>query len=157
MTLTSIVEQISQLTGAQFGRAAAGSIEALAALGASDDVLDFYRDFDPKVYVEINGARLWPSRELIGENTNYVPGCDLRPRGFFVIGSTDCGDAFCLDQRPRSSGQVVLMTHDVSWEEVTDQDIERYTLVAASSFVAFLKSFVAGTLPMEPLHDPQAT
>ena len=156
MQIFEVAQQISKQALIELGTASESTVEQLRTLGAPQQVLDFYRQHDPRECAQIKFARLWPAKELIEENTNYVPGADLRPRGLFVVGTTGSGDAYCIDLRPGSTNQVVLMSHEINWAEASDQQIDGHTLMVAGSFHEFLRHFANGTLQDEPLHSPRA-
>ncbi|WP_156885957.1 SMI1/KNR4 family protein [Rheinheimera baltica] len=78
--------------------------------------------FEPSETAEVNGVRLYPVDELVGENTNYVPGANLSPKGYVVIATTEYGDAYCVDLNDEMHGHhpLVLMSHGVDWQDLSD-------------------------------------
>jgi len=92
-------------------------------------------------------VRLWPIKELVVENTRMVPGADLHPRGFLVVATTDCGDAYCVDLKaPSANSPVVLYSHDEDWEHADESRLLAFRRVVASSFSDFLADFASGRL-----------
>ena len=47
------------------------------------------------------------------------------------------------------------MTHELSWEEMSDGEVQSLRKVVSESFAEFLERFVGGRLDKEPLFDPQ--
>src|SRR5436853_2493602 len=115
-----IVELIARNTGVSFGPATPESLEQLTALGCPADVAAFYALHEPSECAELCGIRLWPIADIVGENTELLPGADLCPRGYVVFATTEFGDAFCLDLNPmphrQASPTVVVMSHELDWE-----------------------------------------
>jgi hypothetical protein len=158
MGQTKLVMEITAQTGVAFRRASLEDIERLKKLGAPDEVLDFFANHEPSDCAEISGARLWPIAELILENSDYVPGADLHPRGFLVIATNEYGDSFCVDLavQGKQSRPVVIMSHELSWEEISEEEVHALRKVIAGSFDEFLELFVAGRLDKQPLFEPRA-
>jgi hypothetical protein len=48
------------------------------------------------------------------------------------------------------------MSHELSWEEMSDVEVLALRKVVAESFVEFLERFVSGRLDKEPMFEPQA-
>ena len=158
MDKRKIVQDLATQTGVAFRRASSEDIAQLKILGAPDEILDFFTNYEPSDCAEISGARLWPIAELIHENKDYVPGADLQPRGFLVIATNECGDSFCVDFSVpgKQSCPVVIMSHELSWEEMSEKEVHALRKVVAQSFTEFLELFVAGRLDKEPLFEPNA-
>jgi hypothetical protein len=158
MNNAKLVMEIAAKTGVAFQRAASEDLVRLKDLGAPEEVVDFFTYHEPCDCAEISGVRLWPISELIHENSDYVPGADLHPRGFIVIATNECGDSFCVDLavQDKQSHPIVIMSHELSWVEMSDEEVRALRKVVAASFVEFLECFVAGGLDKEPLFEPAA-
>lgn len=148
--------EIAAVTGVTLRPASREDVARLKALGGPTAVLDFFAMFEPEDCAEISGARLWPIAEIVRENSEFIPGADLHPRGFLVIGTTEFGGAYCVDLTGSSdrSQQVVLMSHELSWKEMSDSQVRALRKMVAGSFDEFLEHFVAGGLDQEPLFEP---
>jgi SMI1/KNR4 family protein SUKH-1 len=151
MTFRNVAQRIVERSGVELHPAAEEDVSRFADLGAMGLVRDFFAQFEPSACAEIAGARLWPIAELVVENTALVPGADLHPRGFLVVGTTDCGDAYCVDLKAGGSDPpVVLYSHEEDWEAADDVQLLALRKVVARSFTEFLEAFAAGTLDREP-------
>jgi hypothetical protein len=158
MDQTKLVMDITAQTGVAFHRASSEDLALLKKLGAPEEVLDFFAYHEPIDCAEISGARLWPIAELIHENSDYVPGADLHPRGFLVIATNECGDSFCIDLsvQEKQFRPVLIMSHELSWEEMSDEEVRALRKEVAESFIEFLEFFAAGRLEKEPFFEPPA-
>jgi hypothetical protein len=137
--------------------ASAESLAALDVLRFPNSVREFYANHEPSTCAEIDNVRLWPADDVARENTDFVPGCDLHPRGYAVFATTVFGDTFCLDlNEPEGSGNipVVLMSHEFNWDEMDPDEIRRLRKVVARSFDHWLELFAVGRLETEPLFKP---
>jgi SMI1/KNR4 family protein SUKH-1 len=115
----------------------------------------FYRSFEPSRCAEIAKVRLWPINDVLIENTDAVPGCDVQPLGYVAFATTIYGDAFCFDTGARENGspsKVVLISHELDWEGKTRAEVFPLAKPVADSFEQFLERFVAETLDIEPLY-----
>jgi hypothetical protein len=157
-----LVEKLSADTDIAFGPATPADLEALEGLKVPPEIVSFYRRFEPQEYVELGEVRLWPIGDILRENTNYVPGCDLIPHGYIVFASNLFGDSYCFDiNQMNESGQapVVLMAHDEPWSEF-DADyiaeyIEEARLKVADNLEDFLQKFQAETLETDPSYEEE--
>jgi len=147
-----LANRIGVLADTQLRPAAEGDLTKLQALGLPSLVVDFYRSYEPAEYAEIEGVRLWPISEVIEENQRYVPGVDVCPHGFVVFASTVSGDAYCFDLAV-TEPRVVLLSHEVPFEGMPRQQIQALAKSVAANLDAFLSSFAAGTLELEPLDE----
>ena len=128
-------------------------LKSAQAAGFPDELLDFYRQCEPKRSCIELKQRIWSIQNAIIENTNAVPGCALSPHGFIVFASTMCGDAYCIDTNVATSEghhPVVLFSHEMIGEDASLSDIEPLRLEVASSLEDFLEKFTNGTLNEEP-------
>ena len=97
MELRNLINKIAQESDVIFRSAEPGDIETLSSLNLPPSVIDFYKRFEPQDCAEIDGVRLWPIKEMLRENTDFVPGADIHKYGYIVFATTDFGDAYCLD------------------------------------------------------------
>jgi hypothetical protein len=118
-----------------------------------EELVDFYRHWEPaKGCVELK-QRIWSIKNAIVENADAVPGCALAPHGFIVFASTMCGDSYCIDTNVRGSDghhPVVLFSHEVIEEDMPRADIMPYRKEVASSLKDFLSQFTNETLSEKP-------
>ncbi len=152
MNYQAIASKISKLLSVQLGSPSQEELENLAALDPPEAVLRFYEQHAPNAMIQIGNVRLQTIDDLIEENTNYVPGADLRPHGFITFATTICGDAYCTDCSELKSHDppIVIMAHEVSFEE-----LDRATILSARKRVAdnldeFLTRFLSESLDTEP-------
>jgi hypothetical protein len=150
-----LLEDIIEKSGISFRPAPGSSVDQLGAIGVPEDALAFYRTSEPSKCAEIDGVRLWPISEILSENKDYVPGCYIHPFGYVVFSTTLFGDAFCFDTNTSASkatAPVVLIAHDLDWEEMKHKDIAKLAKRTATSFQYFLEAYASGTLDIEPLY-----
>lgn len=57
----------------------------------------FFSECMPQEEVEIRNLVFYPLSRILAENSDYVPGCIIKPFGFVTIASTLDGDAFAVD------------------------------------------------------------
>jgi hypothetical protein len=139
----------------EFRPAASAALEQLRAIGAPEDALEFYRDSAPTKCSEIDDIRLWPIVDVLEENKDYVPGCFIQPHGYVVFATTIFGDVFCFDTNAtpsRVTAPIVLIAHDLNWDEMKREDIAKLTKPISAGFGEFLQKFVSETLDIDPLY-----
>jgi hypothetical protein len=124
-------------------------LEKLAALGVPEDLMAFYRRFEPTECADLGDVRLWPITEIVGENTDFVPGAYLFPKGFVVFSTTSFGDTFCFRRSVRDSG-VLLFSHEIWYEELSPSAVASYGTTVAANFGDFLEMALSDTLQIEP-------
>lgn len=127
-------------------------------MGVPQEAIRFYREAEPTRCVEIAKIRLWPIKDVIEENTDYVPGCYVRPHGYVVFSTTIYGDTYCFDLNSSNSAPstpIVLLSHEIFDETTTKEDVIKVAKKIAPDLSAFLNGFAAGELDMEPIYpDP---
>jgi hypothetical protein len=79
VTNTELRDQIAAKSGILLQRANETGIEQLRSLKAPEDAIAFYREAEPAECAEIEKIRIWPIKDVVEENTNYVPGCWTEP------------------------------------------------------------------------------
>jgi hypothetical protein len=151
---TNLAKQLSQKAEVPFRPASPESLSALQQLGVPEDVLSFFRGFEPTTCAEIASVRLWPIQEMLAENKDYVPGLFIFKYGYIVFSTTVFGDAFCFDTRASAGKQtapIVLISHDGhDWDSVTPEEIANFKKPTASNFEMFLKAFLNETIDIQP-------
>jgi hypothetical protein len=155
MRLEELVDQVSEDTHIVFGPGRPEDLEALSRLKVPPKIIEFYRKFEPRDCVELGEVRLWPIRDIVRENSDYVPGADIHPHGYIVFASTICGDPYCFDiNEANEAGDVpvVLMSHELYFPEIPSHDIKRLRKKVAVNFEEFLRKFHARSLEKEPLY-----
>jgi hypothetical protein len=70
-----MAKQIAEKSGVALRPASEKSHSALQHLGIPDDVIAFFNEFEPAECADIDGVRIWPAKEVLAENKDYVPGC----------------------------------------------------------------------------------
>jgi hypothetical protein len=149
----SLLDEIKEKSKAEFQPAASAALEQLRSIGVPEDALAFYRDSEPAKCAEIDDIRLWPIVDVLGENKDFVPGCFIQPHGYVVFATTIFGDAFCFDTNTATSkatAPVVLIAHDLNWDEIKREDIVTLAKPTAVSFEGFLRAYVSETLDIQP-------
>jgi hypothetical protein len=153
----NLAKAISRQSGVAVHPAAPELLSALQELHAPDSAVAFFREFEPAECAEIDGVRLWPVKEVLAENKDYVPGCFIIQHGYVVFATTLFGDAFCFDTnegRTQEATPIVLIAHDWDWDEISPEAISRLKKATAPNFEAFLRAYVDGTLDIQPNYDP---
>jgi hypothetical protein len=152
MNYNDIVAQISQHSGIQLGPPAEEHLARLSSLQPPESLMRFYRLHAPTREVEIGNVRLQTIHGLIEENADYVPGADLHRHGFITFATTTCGDAYCTDcsESINEDPSIVIMSHEVSFEELDRRTILSVRKRVADNLEDFLVRFLAKTLDTEP-------
>jgi hypothetical protein len=153
MDYKEVATHISSQAGVSLRPASRDDLRTFAELGAPEAVLVFYREYEPEVEVELGHVRLWPITDIVVENTEAVPGADLHPHGFVTFATTIYGDAFCFDTGAaanKSDAPVVIMTHEVIFEDLEREVIMSARKRVASGFDDFLSQFVNEALDLKP-------
>lgn len=158
MDYAVVAKQIADLSGTNLGAAERESLTALMELGAPRALLRFLADFEPQSEAEIGKVRLLPIADVLVENTEGVPGADLRPHGFVTFATTIYGDAYCFDtglEPAKSDAPVVIMPHEVVFEDLDGETIMATRKTVATGFDDWLTQFIAGSLDTEPSYPPR--
>jgi len=129
-----------------FTKATDSDILYLKGLNLSDDIIDFYKKYNPKNIFEINGIRLLSINKIKEENNDYTPGYILCPRGYCVIASTIFGDVYCVDTKTKENS-IYIASHDEIDEEALELDNK--IIFITDNFLDFLNKFVDGKLVKE--------
>ena len=152
MTSPELINVIAQRSETRLRPASSEAIAQLQTLGLTGGVVDFYRRYEPAECAEIDDVRLWPISEVVAENRSYVPGANLVGHGFVVFATTVFGDAYCFDFS-EDGPPVVLMSHEVNYEDMSVAKIKALRKPIASNLDAFLDAFAAGSLDMAPMEE----
>jgi hypothetical protein len=158
MDYAVVAKQIADLSGTDLRAAEPESLTALMELGAPRALLRFLADFEPQGETEIGKVRLLPIADVLVENTEAVPGVDLKPHGFVTFATTIYGDAYCFDtglEPARADAPVVIMTHEVIFEDLDRETIMAARKTVATGFDDWLTQFIAGSLDTEPSYPPR--
>ena len=155
----NILDQIRQKTSTEFRPASPADPEALRTLHLPEDVSAFYRQVEPVKYAEIGKVRLWPIRNILQKNKDYVPGYCANSCGYVVFSTTIYGDAFCFDTHSAAhplNSTIVLIAHDLEPEndEIKREDLAKLAKPIAASFGDFLQAFVLEKLDTVPIYPP---
>ena len=157
-TWAKLAKEITSKSDVAFHPASVEDLAKLKALRVPPDAISFFREFEPAECAEIEGVRLWPVREVLAENSDYVPGCYIAQHGYVVFATTLFGDTFCFDLNAIQQNKgtpVVLLAHDCwDWDEITPEIIGRLKKLAAADFEKFLEKYIAGSLDIEPNYEP---
>ena len=83
---------------------------------------------------------------VIEENTDYVPGCYVRPHGYIVFSTTIYGDAYGFDLNSANSttSPIALLSHEIFDETSTKEEVSKVAKKIAPDLVAFLHLFAPG-------------
>lgn len=154
----NLYREIAEKSKVELRPASESQLRQLIELGVPQDVIRFYREAEPTRCAEIARIRLWPIKDVIEENTDYVPGCFVRPHGYVVFSTTIYGDTYCFDLNSANSiasAPVVLLSHEIFDDTTTREDVSKIAKKIAPNLSAFLTAFAAGGLDMEPIYpDP---
>lgn len=149
-----LVAKLVERDGAQLRPASAEDLAAARTAGFPDELIEFYRHWEPEDCIELK-QRIWSIKNSLVENTDAVPGCVLFPQGFVVFASNLFGDSYCVDTNattPDGDHPIVLFSHEMIEEDTPLSDIIPLRLEVASSFKDFLVKFTEETLAEEPLY-----
>ena len=95
----------------------------LKTLGLPNEIIDFYKKFNPTRYRDGGPARLCGIDKIISENSEYVPGCDTSPQGIIVIATTFCGDGICINLNNKDQPDIYLISHENDYENMEAEEI----------------------------------
>src|SRR5690242_15609430 len=84
----NLIAALKKETEIDFLPAAPEAIAQLESLKVPKEAIAFYREAEPAFCAEIDGVRLWPVKNIVEENTDYVPGCYIREHGYVVFSTT---------------------------------------------------------------------
>jgi hypothetical protein len=153
----SLAGEIAKKSGIALPPGSLELLHKLQAIHVPEEAISFFREFEPEECAEIEGVRLWPIREVLAENSDYVPGCYRIQHGYVVFATTLFGDTFCFDTkviRLQAEIPIVLIAHDWDWDAITAEAINRLKKPAAAHFEEFLQVYVSGNLDIQPNYDP---
>jgi hypothetical protein len=77
----NVYREIAEKSKVELRPASESQLRQLIELGGPEEAILFYREAEPIRCAEIAKIRLWPIKQVIEENTDYVPGCYVRPHG----------------------------------------------------------------------------
>lgn len=145
------IARLAAANGVEHRPATALELSQLSALGFDTNVLWLFESAVLSEMVDV-GVRVHSPDDIILENTDCVPGADIRAAGlpFPVIGSTFMGDVLVLDYHsprgPDGSPPVRLVIHDAGCDEMTAEEVVAQTEHVASSLIEFLEAAADGKL-----------
>ena len=148
-----LYHSIATKSGVALRPASEDGIRQLQALRFPEDAIAYYREAEPSRITEIEKIRLWPIKDVVEENTDYVPGCYIQPHGYVVFATTFCGDTYCFDLNAATSAMsapIVLLSHEMIDDETTRETVGNLAKMIAPDFRSFLESFAAGSLDITP-------
>jgi len=127
--------------------ASVSELKQLLDLGVRAPELQMFEAgvFDP--YAE-GRLRVWGVPNVVYECTKLVPGEEIQPLGFVVIGSTHCGDAYALDCTSSDKSDlsaVYLVSHERSW--TTAEQVRSESVWIAANMAEFLHKAGKGECP----------
>jgi hypothetical protein len=153
---TKLANQISAKSDVTLRPASDEDLAKLAALGVPAEAISFFQACEPAECAEIECVRLWPVREVLAENRDYVPGCYVAQHGYVVFATTVFGDTFCFDlnaTKTNNETPVVLIAHDWDWDAITPETINTLKKPTAPQFEQFIEAYVAGGLDIQPNYE----
>lgn len=145
---TTLANAIAAHTGGRFRKATPTALDQLRELGLPDPIVSFFRDYEPSECIE-GQVRLWPIEEIVRENRDFVPGCNISRHGYIVFSTTVCGDAYCFDlNEVNDNGEprIVIIAHDEDSEGIPTDQIQRLAKPIATNLAAFLQTFLRDEL-----------
>ncbi|MDX2111699.1 MAG: hypothetical protein SFY80_15815 [Verrucomicrobiota bacterium] len=140
MKTDDAVAAFSERFGILFRPASPTEVATADSAGVPISLLEFYRDYEPTDPGR-GEIRFFPLEKIVAEMTDFVPGCNLSPHGYFVVGSTDHGDVFCV--RPKDGGDfrtfaVQRFSHEVDFEQIHPNQICEFAETVARGLPEFL-------------------
>ncbi len=119
-TITDIETSIRKLTKkGKFAPATEDEMKQLSDLCEGkmpEDMQKFFAECMPQEEVDLGDCVLYPLSRILAENSDYVPGCIIKPFGFVTIASTPDGDAIALDiTKPK--GHIYQCSHSLISED----------------------------------------
>jgi hypothetical protein len=149
----NLYREIAEKSRVELRPASESQLRQLIELGVPKEAILFYREAEPARCAEIAKTRLWPIKNVIEENTDYVPGCYVRPHGYVVFSTTIYGDTYCFDlnsANSTTSAPIVLLSHEIFDETTTKGEVSKVAKKIAPDLAAFLHLFAEGELDMIP-------
>jgi hypothetical protein len=89
---------------------------------------------------------------IVIENTDLCPGWVSSQYGYFVFASNEYGDAFCFNINQldkKDSPQIVFISHEVIWDESTEEEVHASAVFVADNLLSFLNMFHEGEIQKE--------
>jgi hypothetical protein len=105
-------------------------LEPLKAYKVPEEVVEFYRHFEPKeVPIVSGGIRLWDLKRIFEESAGYVPGCYVLLYGLLAFASTIGGNVLCMDlgRLNHSQPRLVYVEHDAFYRDRKTGEVEWVT------------------------------
>ena len=144
MSYHDLIEQLREQ--GEFRPASADDLNKLTRLGVPEEILEFYRNYEPH---EFDGqVNLLSICELLEQNEYAYPAFVAWPKGYLVFACTDCGDSYFFDLNRSKEGRVpiVLISHEIP-EEVFEKGGGH--MKVAEDREDFLKKLIANDLDDE--------
>ncbi len=151
-TVHALIARLKERGKPELRPASAEDLKRAHAAGFPDELIDFYRQWEPETCVELK-QRIWSIEGALVENRDAVPGCALSPHGFIVFASTIFGDSYCIDTNVTTADghhPVVLFSHEMIEEDMPLSAILPFRKGVAASLGDFLVRFTNETLGEEP-------
>jgi hypothetical protein len=137
------------------------SLKLAIQSGFPDELIEFYKDFEPEGWcVQLGSEESDQAERLIHciaaalEATFYeVPGVALYPLGYVTFGGTGCGDVYCIDTSVTTAEgrhPVTLFAVETIHEDTDASYIRESRLEVASSSEDFIAKFTSGELVDTP-------
>lgn len=144
MSIKDLMATIAQKYDVQCSGSSIEEIAKLQELGFPKEAIEFYSKHGPSK--TINGeVRIDAARSAIEENTNLIPGVYTCKHGYYVFGSTCCGDVYCFNvNMVDESGdpEIVLLSHEVIGEDTSPAEIAELAKPVAENLSEFLEKFL---------------
>lgn len=137
---------IKQKTKGRFQPASEEDLQRLRAICPNEEVLTFYRKYEPQGTVE-GMVRLWSIVDILQENSEYVPGCELIKHNYVTFASTLSGDAYCFDLNMKKTinghtPRITLFAHDIPFENRSKGFVDSLSKTVAMNLDDFLQKFI---------------
>jgi len=142
----NVYQKIEFITRVQLRPGSPEEVQKLRNLGMPEEACAFFRNFEPSRCAEIAKVRLYAVDDVLVENPDAVPDCDVPPLGYVVFATTDRGDAYCFDTGTEQNGgpsKVVLISHELNWEGKTREEVLRLAKLVADCFERLLERLSA--------------
>jgi hypothetical protein len=164
--IQSLKQAIERAGGGKLRPAKPKSLKLAIQSGFPDELIEFYKDFEPEGWcVQLGSEASGQAERLIHciaaalEATFYeAPGVALYPLGYVTFGGTGCGDVYCMDTNVTTAEgrhPVTLFALETIHEDTDASYIKESRLEVASSLEEFIAKLTNGELMDTPLYPPR--
>jgi len=139
-----------------FKQARSEDIQYLNSLKLTPGLIEFYKSFEPIDHNDMGPVRFLDIESIKEENTEYIPGYQISPKGFIVFATTGCGNAICFNLNKTKNGEPTIahISHeenyeDWSLEKIVDEDYNETICESFYEFLCYFRDYNIKKLDME--------